>query len=155
MKISSPAFADNGFIPIEYTQEGEDLSPPLVISDIPEAAKSLVLIVEDPDAPDPENPKLIFTHWIVYNLPPKAMELTAGQAIDQIPGASEGLNDRGTVGYIGPRPPIGVHRYFFKLYALNTELSFERPPQRKEILREMDGRVVGSAQIIGLYKLLR
>ena len=149
MKISSPAFADNGFIPIEYTQEGEDLSPPLVISDIPEAAKSLVLIVADPDAPDPENPKLIFTHWIVYNLPPKAMELTAGQAIDQIPGASEGLNDR------GPRPPIGVHRYFFKLYALNTELSFERPPQRKEILREMDGRVVGSAQIIGLYKLLR
>ena len=72
MKISSPAFADKGFIPIEYTQEGEDLSPPLVISDIPEAAKSLVLIVEDPDAPDPENPKLIFTHWIVYNLPPQS-----------------------------------------------------------------------------------
>ena len=79
MKISSPAFADKGFIPIEYTQEGEDLSPPLVISDIPEAAKSLVLIVEDPDAPDPENPKLIFTHWIVYNLPPQSMELAAGQ----------------------------------------------------------------------------
>lgn len=154
MQISSPAFSDRGFIPVKYTQEGENISPPLVITDVPEVAKSLVLLVEDPDAPDPDNPKLTFTHWIVYNLPPVSTELAAGEDVCKIPGTEEGMNDRGTQGYIGPRPPIGTHRYFFKLFALNIQLSFDRPPQRKELLNQMDGYVVASAEIVGLYKMI-
>lgn len=153
MKVTSPAFENNGFIPEKYTQEGENISPPLVISEIPKAAKSLALLAVDPDAPDPEHPKLTFTHWIVYNLPAKSIELSEGIKIQTIKEAEEGFNDRGTIGYIGPRPPIGTHRYFFKVYALNLELSFDKPPHRAQILQLMDGHVVEIAEIMGRYKL--
>lgn len=142
MKLFSPEFETGAFMPKEYTQQGENVSPPLVIEDVPEVAKSLVLVCLDPDAPDPEHPQRTFTHWIAYNLPTSVKELPKAVKISSLsPISGEGLNDRGEVGYIGPRPPIGAHRYFFKLYALDTTLKFAEPPKIKEFLEAIGGHL--------------
>src|SRR4029077_18396771 len=119
--IKSTAFAPNGAIPIKFTCEDDDLSPALEWSDVPQGAKSLALIVDDPDAPDPQAPKQTYVHWVLYDIPPTENGLTAGQA-EPPSGARQGLNDWPRRGFGGPCPPVGRHRYFFKLFALDKAL---------------------------------
>jgi Raf kinase inhibitor-like YbhB/YbcL family protein len=121
MTLNSPAFQQNGHIPSKYTCEGEDVSPPLGWDGVPNGAKSLVLIIDDPDAPDPRAPKMVWVHWVVYNVPPdtKSLPENAGKAA-LAQGTLLGLNDFKKAAYGGPCPPIGRHRYFHKLYALDT-----------------------------------
>lgn len=154
MKLFSPEFETGGFMPKVFTQQGENVSPPLVIEDVPQLAKTLALVCLDPDAPDPEHPLRTFTHWIAYNLPTNLKELPKAVKISSLsPISLEGYNDRNEIGYVGPRPPIGTHRYFFKLYALDTTLKFNEPPKVKEFLEAIDGHVIESAGTMGLYKL--
>ncbi len=153
MTITSSAFENNGFIPEIYTQELDDISPPLTISNVPKGTVSLVLLVLDPDAPDPAKPLRTYTHWVLYNLPPDLTTLSPGVNIDSIPGAMSGLNGRGEKGYIGPKPPIGTHRYFFDLYALDTKLQFDQPPTALQVLEAMNGHVITEAVLIGKYLL--
>ena len=116
MHISSPAFDANQLIPQQYTCDGRDVSPPLSWSGIPDQAKSLVLIVDDPDAPDPAAPRMVWVHWVLYNLPADSKGLSEAVAVKALPaGAGEGMNDWKRTGYGGPCPPIGRHRYFFRL----------------------------------------
>ncbi len=143
MKLTSPAFAHNGQIPSEYTCDGSDLSPPLQIIDVPKNAKSLVLINDDPDAPVGT-----WDHWIVFNIPPTTTEIKKGQE----PQASPGRNSWGKTGYGGPCPPLGTHRYFFKLYALDTMLILPKGAAKREIEKEMQGHILAQAELIGLYK---
>jgi Raf kinase inhibitor-like YbhB/YbcL family protein len=126
MKLTSAAFGENQAIPRIYTCEGKDLSPPLVWTGVPANAKSLALIVDDPDAPDPAAPRMTWVHWVLYNIPVAASGLPEGVAASALPkGALEGLNDWQRTGYGGPCPPIGRHRYFHKLYALDAVLGPE------------------------------
>ncbi len=129
MKLSSSAFSQFGDIPSLYTCEGTELSPPLAWSDIPAGTKSLALIVDDPDAPDPAAPKMTWVHWVLYNITPHSTGLDAGKSgIPELPaGALNGLNDWNQTGYRGPCPPIGRHRYFHKLYALDMVLPVLQP----------------------------
>jgi len=151
MRISSSDFKDRTAIPERFTQFGENISPQISITDVPSVAGSVALICSDPDAPDPKAPLRTFTHWVVYNLPAADTNLVAGVAMAAaFPTAAEGMNDRGTLGYIGPRPPIGTHRYYFRAYALTTRLEFSRPPTREELLAAMDGKVITTAQLVGL-----
>jgi hypothetical protein len=153
LKISSPAFADNAAIPAKYTCEGEDVSPPLAWSGAPEGTKSLVLIVDDPDAPDPQAPRMTWVHWVLYNLPPAATGLTEGVARSALPdGTEDGINDWKRSGYGGPCPPIGRHRYFFKLYALDGVLSGLNAPSKVQVEAAMQGHVLAEAQIVGTYE---
>jgi Raf kinase inhibitor-like YbhB/YbcL family protein len=123
MTLNSPAYQQNGHIPSKYTCEGEDVSPPLVWEGVPDGAKSLVLIIDDPDAPDPKAPKMVWVHWVVYNMPPGIKGLPEDAGKMGLPqGTSLGLNDFKKTEYGGPCPPIGRHRYFHKLYALDTTL---------------------------------
>jgi Raf kinase inhibitor-like YbhB/YbcL family protein len=150
MQITSSAFKDGGEIPAKYTCEGKDLSPPLAFSDVPEDAKSLVLIVDDPDAPDPAAPKLTWVHWVLLDIPPDTACLS--ESIASLPaGTKEGMNDWKRTGYGGPCPPIGRHRYFFKLYALDTMLEL-KSPTKMAVLAAMDGHVLADAQMIGTYQ---
>lgn len=154
MKIESSAFSFGAPIPREYTQQGEDLSPPIRISDIPAGSDSVVLVCVDPDAPDPQAPKLTFVHWVVYNLPPQQLSIPAGADLPAIyPSCSLGLNGRNEIGYIGPKPPIGTHRYFFKAFAVDTVLTFDYVPELKDVFNVIDGRVVKMAETMGTYKL--
>lgn len=155
MLISSPNFSNGGMIPRKFTQQGEDISPAIEIKDLPEGAKSIVLVCMDPDAPDPQAPKRTFIHWIVYNLPAVPLYLPEGADPKMLyPNCFQGLNDRGKVGYIGPKPPIGIHRYYFKAFAADCWLKFEKTPSLKEIYYSLDGRVVAMAEYMGRYKLL-
>src|SRR5512139_1600318 len=123
MSLSSPAFAPGGEIPALFTCEGRDLSPALDWTGVPEAAKSLVLIVDDPDAPDPAAPKTTWVHWVLYNLPPQIAGLAEAVTAKALTaGTLEGTNDWKKTGYGGPCPPIGRHRYFHKLFALDKVL---------------------------------
>lgn len=150
MQITSSAFADGGEIPAKYTCEGKDLSPPLAFSGVPEGTKSLALIVDDPDAPDPAAPKLTWVHWVLFDLPPETAGLA--EAVASLPaGTGEGVNDWKRTGYGGPCPPIGRHRYFFKLYALDTKLGLTQP-SKTQVLAKMDGHVLAEAQMIGTYQ---
>jgi hypothetical protein len=151
--LRSSAFDDGGEIPREYTCEGHDTSPPLSWSGVPWDARSLVLIIDDPDAPDPAAPKMTWVHWVLFNIPPDATGLAAGTASEQLPdGTGEGLNDWQRTGYGGPCPPIGRHRYFHKLYALDTVLPAMRQPTKAEVEKAMEGHVVASAQLIGTFR---
>jgi Raf kinase inhibitor-like YbhB/YbcL family protein len=151
LKIESPAFAEGETIPIEYTCEGDDLSPPLQWSNVPAGTKSLALIVDDPDAPDPKAPKRTWVHWVLYELPPDATGLPAGAS--PLPaGTREGVNDWDRTGYGGPCPPIGTHRYFFKLYALDAALGDLSEPSKAELEQAMTGHVVAQTELIGTYK---
>ncbi len=151
MTITSSAFAHNGSIPKQYTCEGKDISPPLTWSGIPGKAKSLALIVDDPDAPDPAAPRMTWVHWVVYNLPVSSTGLA--EAAKSLPaGALEGLNDWQRTGYGGPCPPIGRHRYFHKLYALDTVLPDLKKPNKARLEQAMKGHIVAEAQLIGTYQ---
>lgn len=152
LELTSIRFKDGDLIPIAYTGEGEDLSPPLEWKGIPAGTKSLALIVEDPDAPDPRNPQTTWCHWLLYNLPVGAQRLTEGAGPDVLPeGTKQGLNDWGRQGYGGPMPPVGTHRYFFRLYALDTVLPDLGRCSRLDLLDAMDGHILGEAELIGLY----
>jgi len=150
--ISSTAFAPNGSMPAEHTCDGSDTSPPLAWSDVPEGTRSLAVIVDDPDAPDPRAPKRTWVHWVVYDIPPAATGLAADASPGKLPdGAREGLNDWGRPGYGGPCPPIGRHRYFHKLFALDTLLPDLRRPTRAELEQAMAGHVLARAELVGTY----
>lgn len=153
LSIRSSAFDDGGEIPREHTCQGDDTSPPLSWSGVPWDARSLVLIVDDPDAPDPKAPKMTWVHWVLFNLPPDISGLTAAMTSPQLPdGTREGLNDWQRAGYGGPCPPIGRHRYFHKLYALDTVLPAMTQPTKTQVEAAMEGHVIASAQLIGTYQ---
>jgi hypothetical protein len=144
MKIESPAFSNNQFIPSKYTCEGDNVNPPLRFSEIPQTAKSLVLIVDDPDAPSGT-----WVHWTVWNISPNTQEITENSVPE---GAVEGLTDFGKPGYGGPCPPSGVHRYFFKLFALDTVLQLENSAKVSELKKAMEGHIIAEAELVGLYE---
>jgi hypothetical protein len=153
MQISSPAFDDNGSIPLLHTCDGQDVSPALNWSDAPPEAKSLVLIVDDPDAPDPAAPKMTWVHWVLYNIPADASGLAENAGSGDLPGHTrEGINDWGRTGYGGPCPPIGRHRYYFKLYALDAVLPDLGNPGKEKLLQAMQGHVLDQAELIGTYQ---
>jgi Raf kinase inhibitor-like YbhB/YbcL family protein len=151
--ITSPAFVDQGEIPIHYTCEGDDVSPPLEWTDPPVGTESLVLIIDDPDAPDPAAPRMIWVHWVLYNLPADTRQLPEAVTRSALPpGTSEGINDWKRPGYGGPCPPIGRHRYFHKIYALDTMLPTLRDPAKAAIEKVMAGHILGKAEIVGTYR---
>ena len=153
LALTSPRFKDGDPIPIAYTCEGEDTAPPLHIEGIPAGTRSLALIVEDPDAPDPRNPQRTWCHWILYNIPPGTRDLAEGGSLDVLPaGCREGLNDWGRFGYGGPCPPIGRHRYFHRLYALDTVLPDLGKVDRKHFLAAIQGHVLGEAELVSTYE---
>ena len=150
MQISSSAFAHNETIPTKYTCDGQDLSPPLAWSGVPAGARSLALIVDDPDVPDPAAPRRTWVHWLLYNLPPDSTGLAeASRSLP--PGTREGVNDWGRTGYGGPCPPIGRHRYFHKLYALDVVLPDLGRPNKVALERAMQGHILAQAELIGTY----
>jgi len=151
LKLSSPAFAHNGAIPIDNTCDGKDLSPPLSWSGRPVGTQSFVLIVDDPDAPDPAAPKMTWVHWLLYNLPADLGQLPEGPG-DLPGGTMEGLNDWKRTGYGGPCPPKGRHRYFFKLYALDCRLSDLHRPTKAKLEAAMSGHILAEATLIGTYQ---
>ncbi|XXZ09782.1 YbhB/YbcL family Raf kinase inhibitor-like protein [Sorangium sp. So ce315] len=153
LSLASPAFAQRGEIPIEHTCEGADRSPPLTWSSLPPGTRSLALIVDDPDAPDPRAPKTTWVHWVVYNLPPAAEGLPAGAADGGLPeGARHGLNDWKRPAYGGPCPPVGRHRYFHKLYALDTVLPDLGTPTKAQLEAAMAGHVLAHVELVGTYQ---
>jgi len=150
--LTSTAFAPNGPIPAKYTCEGADTSPPLEWSGAPSGIRSFALIVDDPDAPDPAKPQRVYVHWVVYNILASATKLPENAAKSGLPsGAVQGSNDWGKQTYGGPCPPIGRHRYFFKLSALDTELKLNNP-NKAQLEKAMQGHIVGNAQLIGTYQ---
>jgi Raf kinase inhibitor-like YbhB/YbcL family protein len=149
MRLTSTVFEHGGPIPTAHTCEGENRSPPLLVHDVPPNAKSLALIVDDPDAPDPKAPKHTWVHWVVCNLPPNVHDLP--ESDDDFPGAVQGLNDWGRTGYSGPCPPIGTHRYYFKLYALDTLLPDLHTPTKPDLERAMEGHIVAQTELMGRY----
>ena len=153
LTLSSTSFAHQGEIPSQYTCEGKDISPPLAWSGAPEKTKSFALIMDDPDAPDPKAPKRVYVHWVLYNLPASASGLAEAVQPAKLPaGTKEGKNDWGRTGYGGPCPPIGRHRYFHKLYALDTVLADLGTPTKKELEAAMEGHVLARAELIGTYQ---
>lgn len=154
--ITSQSFMHQREIPARHTCDGLDLSPPLAWSGVPAGTKSLVLIVDDPDAPDPAAPKKTWVHWVLYNIPPDANGLPEGVAAKELPsGTLQGTNDSRDTGYGGPCPPIGKHRYFFKLYALDTVLPDMKHPTKTALEKAMQGHVLAHAELVGLYQRRR
>jgi Raf kinase inhibitor-like YbhB/YbcL family protein len=149
-RITSPAFDHHGPIPPEFTCDGGDTSPPLQWSGTPNGARSLALIVDDPDAPDPDAPRRTYVHWILYDIPPSTFGLEAGQGSPA--GARPGTNDWRRTDYGGPCPPIGRHRYFFKLYALDRLLGDRGALSKAELEREMNGHILASTELVGTYQ---
>jgi len=141
MRITSPEFENNSFIPKRFTCQGEDISPLLTIEGIPDGAKTLALIVDDPDAP-----MGTWVHWVVYNIP-----VVSSIEENSIPG-QEVMNDFGRKNYGGPCPPSGVHRYFFKLYALDTEISLRDNARKRDLEKAIQNHILAQAELIGLYK---
>jgi Raf kinase inhibitor-like YbhB/YbcL family protein len=153
MEISSTAFAHQGAMPSKYTCEGANVSPPLAWRGVPPGAKSLVLIMDDPDAPDPAAPRMTWVHWVLYNIPATASGLPEGVRAAGLPaGTREGVNDFQTTAYGGPCPPIGRHRYFHKLYALDTVLPDLGKPRKADVERAMKGHVIAEAELVGTYQ---
>ena len=153
LALTSPAFAPGGEIPAQFTCEGLDVSPALEWAGLPDGTRSLVLVVDDPDAPDPAAPKMTWVHWVLYDLPPQARSLPEGVTPSQLPaGTREGRNDWKRTGYGGPCPPIGRHRYFHKLYALDVVLGDLGTPAKAEVEKAMKGHVLASANLVGTYQ---
>ena len=148
--LRSAAFRPLGEIPQQYTCEGADRAPPLDWKDVPKGTKSLALIVDDPDAPDPKAPKMTYVHWVLYNLPPSTTSLPENEAYP--PGTKQGKNDWKRTGYGGPCPPIGRHRYFFKLYALDAVLPDLKSPTKAELEQAMEGHVLAKTELMGTYE---
>jgi Raf kinase inhibitor-like YbhB/YbcL family protein len=153
LTITSTAFAAEGAIPSLYTCEGKDISPPLAWSGAPAATKTFALIVDDPDAPDPAAPKMTWVHWVLYDIASAAGGLPeAVQTTALPPGTHEGVNDWGRTGYGGPCPPTGRHRYFHKLYALDTVLPALKRPNKAALEKAMQGHILAQAILIGTYQ---
>ncbi len=151
LRLTSPAFTDGGEIPAQHTCDGDGVSPPLVWTGSPADTKSFVLIVDDPDAPDPRAPRMVWVHWVVYNLPANTSDLDEG--VRRLPhGAMVGINDFRNTAYGGPCPPVGRHRYFFKLYALDSELPDLGKPTKAQVEKSMAGHVLAEAQLMGTYQ---
>ena len=148
--LSSPAFEPNKPIPKQYSCEGRDVSPPLRWSDLPDNAKVVALICDDPDAPDPKAPRMTYVHWVLYDIPATIARLPQGG--ETPPGARDGRNDWKRPGYGGPCPPVGRHRYFFKLYALDALLGDLKTPTKSQLLEAMKGHVLEQAELIGTYQ---
>ena len=152
-QISSPSFEHNAKIPSRFTCEGEDISPELRWSGAPQGTRSFALIVDDPDAPDPAAPKRVWVHWVLYNLPGASDGIAENVAIDRLPHETKsGQNDWHRIGYGGPCPPIGRHRYFFKLYALDAQLPDLGDTDKMRVLEAMEGHVLAQAELIGTYQ---
>jgi len=150
IRLSSPSFDQGGAIPVKHTCDGEDISPPLAWSGVPEGAKSLALICDDPDAP-----MKTWVHWVIYDIPADTTSLPENLPKSEtvLGSAKQGKNDFGRTGYGGPCPPPGKpHRYYFKLYALDTELGLKPGATKRELLRAMEGHVLGEGQLMGTYK---
>jgi Raf kinase inhibitor-like YbhB/YbcL family protein len=151
--ITSPAFTHNGEMAIKYTCEDDDDSPALRWSGVPAGARSLALIVDDPDAPDPAAPRRVYVHWVVYDMTPTSTGLPEGvKAVEQPNGGRQGMNDGGNVGYMGPCPPIGRHRYFFKLYALDAMLGELGAATKAQVEAAMRGHILEQAELVGTYQ---
>lgn len=147
--VTSPAFEDGGMIPKQYTCDGEDISPPLNISGVPTEARSLAMVADDPDAPAGT-----WVHWVLYNLPPGTTELPENMPVDEKiqNGAKHGVTDFGGFGYGGPCPPSGTHRYYFKMYALDTMLDLSGRVTKAEVIKAMQGHVLAEGQLMGRYQ---
>ena len=152
IKLKSPAFEEGGMIPRNYTCDGKDVSPPLTWEGVPEGTKSLALICDDPDAPIGT-----WVHWVLYNLPPKTTELAEAIPLEPVlpNGAKQGKNDWRKFGYGGPCPPGGTHRYYFKIYALDTMLDLEAGATKKDLLKAMEGHILAQGQLMGKYSRSR
>jgi Raf kinase inhibitor-like YbhB/YbcL family protein len=156
LTLTSTAFERGGAIPPEYTCDGADRSPPLEWSGAPPGTRGFALIVDDPDAPDPDAPKLTWVHWVLYDLPADASALPAGAAAGGLPaGTREGTNNWNRTGYGGPCPPIGRHRYFHKLFALGAQLGDLRRPTAEQLTAAMQGHVLARAELMGTYQRSR
>ncbi|KAB2967857.1 MAG: YbhB/YbcL family Raf kinase inhibitor-like protein [Thermoanaerobaculia bacterium] len=154
--ISSTAFSSHGEIPTRFTCEGEDVSPPLAWAGAPAGTKSFALIVDDPDAPDPAAPRTTWVHWVLYDLPPDIGALPEAVAASALPaGARPGTNDWRRTGWGGPCPPIGRHRYFFKLCALDAPLGDLGRPTKATLEQAMAGHVLARAELVGTYQKKR
>ncbi len=152
--LTSSAFTHGGEIPAKYTCDGQDLSPPLAWAGVPAGARSLVLIVDDPDAPDPAAPRMTYVHWLLYNIPTSAGSLAEG--VERLPaGTLAGRNDWGRADYGGPCPPIGRHRYCHKLYALDSTLPDMHNPTKAALEAQMQGHVIAKAELVGTYQKRR
>lgn len=153
ISLTSSAFDPDGAIPEKYTCDGIDISPPLSWTGVAPSAKSLVLIVDDPDAPDPAAPQRTWVHWLLYNIPADTVGLPEGVQVTNLPtGTLEGLNDWERTGYGGPCPPIGRHRYVHKLYALDVLLPDFRAATKAQLERAMQTHILDQAQLIGRYQ---
>jgi Raf kinase inhibitor-like YbhB/YbcL family protein len=150
-RLSSSSFSDGQEIPALHTCEGKDVSPALEWFDAPRGTKSFAVIVDDPDAPDPRAPKMTWVHWVAYDVPSGVSSLPQGAAAHMPAGSRSGLNDWHAAGYRGPCPPTGRHRYFHKLYALDTVLTDLGQPTKADLERAMKGHVLGQATLLGTY----
>jgi Raf kinase inhibitor-like YbhB/YbcL family protein len=151
--LRSASFQHEAAIPAKHTCQGDDTAPPLAWSGAPAGTKSFALIVDDPDAPDPRAPRTVWSHWVIYNLPAATSALPEGATSGDLPpGTLEGVNDFGKTGYGGPCPPIGRHRYFHKLYALDVVLADLGRPSKAALEKAMQGHVLGEAQLVGTYQ---
>ena len=156
LSVRSPSFASQGAIPSKHSCQGDDVAPALAWSDRPAGTKSFALVVDDPDAPDPRAPKMTWVHWVLYNIPATSAALPEGaRAASLPPGTLEGINDWKSTGYQGPCPPIGRHRYFFKLYALDVALADLREPSKAALEKAMQGHIIAEAQLVGTYEKAR
>ena len=156
LTLTSAAFENGKEIPAVHTCEGKDVSPAIAWSGVPSRARSLALIMDDPDAPDPAAPRMVWVHWVLYNIPLSTVGLPQAVKPDALPaGTSQGRNDWGRTGYGGPCPPIGRHRYFFKFYALDSLLPDLNRPTKAQLEAAMQGHVVEQAALIGTYQRIR
>jgi Raf kinase inhibitor-like YbhB/YbcL family protein len=151
-QLISAAFLPHGAIPKRHTCDGEDRSPQLAWHSAPEGTKSYALVVDDPDAPDPAAPKVDWVHWVIYDVPAETRALAQGAAKSLPAGTLEGLNDWKQTGWRGPCPPVGRHRYFFRLYALDTTLSDLKKPARAALEKAIEGHVLARAELVGRYQ---
>ncbi len=151
-RLTSSAFQNNGAMAARFTSDGDNLSPPLSWSGAPAGAKSYALIMDDPDAPDPAAPQVTWVHWVLYDIPASITSLAEGASQHLPAGVREGLNDWKQTGYGGPAPPVGRHRYFHKLYALDTVLPDLNKPSKAQLESAMRGHVLAEADLIGTYQ---
>ena len=153
LTLSSTAFTNGGEIPPKYTCEGNDISPALEWTGAPDQTRSLALIVDDPDAPDPRAPKMTWVHWVLFNIPPDTTGLPEDVTSADLPhGTEEGMNDWKGTEYGGPCPPVGRHRYFHKLYALDTVIKGMDKPTKAEVEAAMDGHIIAKTELVGTYE---
>jgi Raf kinase inhibitor-like YbhB/YbcL family protein len=149
MTLTSPAFSEGGKIPSKYTCEGENVNPELIINGVPHNAKSLVLIMDDPDVPETVRKEKMYDHWVVFNIPPSTTKIPENSQ----PQGTPGKNTGGGLNYVGPCPPDKEHRYFFKLYALDSDLiSLPKGASKKDVEQAMQGHIITKTQLMGRYE---